>query len=121
MALIRSLPVILVFAIDIFALVDVIISQDSRFKSLNKLAWILIILFIPLIGAILWFTLGRERPVPPNSGSGHDTRRYDTPRVLAPDDDPVFLHNATRFEEQEARIRRLEAELKALDDEKPKE
>jgi hypothetical protein len=40
---------------------------------------------------------------------------------VAPDDDPVFLRNASRIEEQDERIRRLEAELKALNDDKPEE
>jgi hypothetical protein len=120
--MIRFLPAIVVLAIDIYALVDVISIHEWRIKSLNKIAWVFIILVLPLLGAILWFAIGKERRErEKDSVAGNDARRYDTPRTLAPDDDPVFLKNATRFEDQEARIRRLEAELKALDDEQPKE
>jgi hypothetical protein len=121
--MVRLLLPFLVLAIDIYALVDVITVHEWRIKALNKFAWVVIILFLPLIGAILWFTIGKVHgePSDDNAGRGRDARRYDTPRTLAPDDDPAFLHNATQFEEQAARIRRLEAELKALDDEKPKE
>jgi hypothetical protein len=114
------LYVILAFvivAVYIYALIDAISIQRSRVKSLNKAAWVLIILVLPLIGSILWFMIGKRGAHEPQpSGS-----RRERPRVLAPDDDPAFLRNATRFEEQEARIRQLEAELKALDDDKPKE
>jgi hypothetical protein len=106
-------------AVYIYALVDAISIHEWRIKSLNKAAWVLIILVLPLVGAILWFTIGKL--------GAHDARgegggaRRTPPRVLAPDDDPAFLRKASRFEEQEARIRELEAELKALDDDDPKQ
>jgi hypothetical protein len=117
--MVRYLPALIVLAIDIYALVDVLSSHEWRIKTLNKFAWVVIILLLPLIGAILWFTLGRERTERPDQGTFGDPRRSSAP--VGPDDDPVFLRNATRFEEQEARIRKLEEELKALDDDKPKE
>ncbi len=113
------LYVILAFvtvAVYIYALVDAISIHEWRIKSLNKGLWVLIILLLPLIGALLWFTIGKSR------GDEQGTaKRRDARRPLAPDDDPAFLRNATVFEEQQARIRQLEAELKALDDDNPKE
>ncbi|NEM91014.1 PLD nuclease N-terminal domain-containing protein [Galbitalea soli] len=114
--MIRFLPTILVLAVDIYALVDVLTIHEWRIKSLNKFGWVVIILVLPLIGAILWFTIGRERTEQAEREAG--THRIGPPRVLAPDDDPVFLQNTSRLQEQEERIRRLEAELKALGDEK---
>jgi hypothetical protein len=103
-------------ALYVYALVDSITIHDSRIKSLNKASWIFIIIILPLIGSILWLTIGKARGSEPVT-----SRQRDARRPLAPDDDPEFLRNATRAEEQEARIRQLEAELKALDDDPPKE
>ncbi|HEX4057289.1 MAG TPA: PLD nuclease N-terminal domain-containing protein [Galbitalea sp.] len=103
-------------ALLIFCLVDVISIYESRIKSLNKIAWVFIIILLPFLGPILWLTLGKAR------------RTVDvpvaTPRErgpVGPDDDPTFLRNAGRYEDQEARIRQLEAELKALNDDPPEE
>lgn len=102
-------------ALLIFCLVDAISIYDSRIKTLNKVAWVFIIILVPLVGPILWLVIGKER------GSDRPAERARDARPLAHDDDPTFLHNTDRFESQEARIRRLEAELKALNDEKPEE
>lgn len=103
-------------ALLIYCLVDVISIYESRIKTLNKIAWVFIIILLPILGPILWLTLGKERrevnrPVAPS--------RSKAP--VGPDDDPMFLRNAGRYEDQEARIRQLEAELKALNDDKPDE
>jgi hypothetical protein len=102
-------------ALLIFCLVDVISIYDSRIKTLNKVAWVFIIILVPVIGPLLWLAAGKER------GGDRPAERARDARPIAPDDDPVFLNNTDRFESQEARIRRLEAELKALNDDKPEE
>jgi hypothetical protein len=103
-------------ALFIFALIDCISIYDSRIKTLNKLAWVFIIILLPVLGPILWLTLGKDRGDPAKSPA-----RFRDERPVAPDDDPVFLRNANRMEEQDERIRRLEAELKALNDDKSEE
>lgn len=44
----------------VIALVDLIMRDESQIKNLPKFAWILLVILLPLIGTILWFTLGRE-------------------------------------------------------------
>lgn len=51
---------ILVLALLIGALIDIIVRDQSQVKHLPKMFWILIVVLLPLIGSILWFTLGRE-------------------------------------------------------------
>lgn len=51
---------ILVLALMIGALIDVITRDDAQVKHLPKLVWVIIVILLPLIGSILWFTLGRE-------------------------------------------------------------
>lgn len=64
-----------------------------------------IVILIPVLGGILWFTLGRRR-----------RNELGAQRMVAPDDDPQFLRSiSTR--EQDERIRQLEEELARLDDE----
>ncbi|HEY2644645.1 MAG TPA: PLD nuclease N-terminal domain-containing protein [Galbitalea sp.] len=99
----------------IFCLVDCISIYDSRIKVLNKISWVFIIILLPILGPILWLTVGKVR-----KGDSSERLRTSLPPV-APDDDPTFLKNAGRYEDQDARIRRLEAELKALNDEKSDE
>jgi hypothetical protein len=102
-------------ALLIFCLVDVISIYETRIKTLNKIAWVFIIILVPIVGPILWLAVGKER------GGDRPAERARDARPVAPDDDPVFLRNADIHESQEARIRRLEAELKALNDEKSDE
>ena len=100
-------------ALIVFAIVDVVVTDQRRVRALNKPLWIVVILVLPIIGALLWLILGKERK---GSGGGGGDRR-----TVAPDDDPDFLKNLRRDEEQDERIRRLEQELAELDDDPPKE
>lgn len=58
----ESMPFIsiLVVALMIGALIDIITRDDSQVKYLPKMVWIIIAILLPLIGSVLWFTLGRE-------------------------------------------------------------
>jgi hypothetical protein len=95
-----------VAAIMIYAIVDVAISPAARVRSIPKPAWFVVIVLFPLIGAILWFFLGRPRK---NSGAPD-----------APPKDVVDRPTTTgpfSTESVDDRIARLEEELKRLDDE----
>ncbi|MFT4158044.1 MAG: PLDc N-terminal domain-containing protein [Microbacterium sp.] len=50
----------LVIALMIGALIDIITRDDSQVRFLPKMAWIIIVILLPLIGSVLWFTIGRE-------------------------------------------------------------
>ncbi|MGH3689572.1 MAG: PLDc N-terminal domain-containing protein [Microbacterium sp.] len=51
---------LLVIALMIGALIDIITRDNSLVKYLPKLAWIIIVILLPLIGGLLWFTIGRD-------------------------------------------------------------
>lgn len=51
---------LLVIALMVGALVDIIRRDDSQVRFLPKMAWIIIVILLPLIGSILWFAIGRE-------------------------------------------------------------
>jgi hypothetical protein len=64
----------------VYSLVDTIFRPARLIRALPKWAWVLIVIFIPVLGGVLWFLIGRGR-------------RSNAPmnRMTAPDDDPEFL------------------------------
>ena len=44
----------------IIALIDIL---KNKFEGNNKIVWVLVVLFFNLIGAILYFTIGRNQRV----------------------------------------------------------
>jgi hypothetical protein len=88
----------------VYSIVDCAVQHPSRHRGVSKPMWMLIVIALPVVGGLLWFTIGR-------------TRASAVPRVRAPDDDPEFLGRIGDIRDQDERIRRIEEELKALDSE----
>ncbi|MDR6866681.1 hypothetical protein J2Y69_001274 [Microbacterium resistens] len=88
----------------IFSIVDCSLQPAARHRGVSKGVWIAIVVLMPVIGGILWFTIGRSR-------GGEQTRDLYVPL----DDDNGHLRRISEAE-QERRIRDLEAELARLDD-----
>ena len=44
----------------IIALIDIL---KSKFEGNNKIVWLLVVIFINLLGAILYFTIGRKQKI----------------------------------------------------------
>lgn len=97
-----------VVAFSIYALVDLFMTHTPRVRAFPKPLWIVVIVALPVIGPILWLVVGKAKPRKPRATSPGRT----------PDDDPSFLSAIDR-EESDERIRRLEEELRKLDDEGP--
>ncbi len=89
----------------VYSIVDCAVQPPTRHRGVPKAAWIAIVVFIPVIGGILWFLIGRRR-----------MNDKGSIRLVAPDDDPQFLRSISKTE-QDDRIRRLEEELAKLEDE----
>jgi hypothetical protein len=51
---------LVIFVLDIIAIVDVL---KSKADGTNKLIWLLLILFLPVVGMILYFLIGRGAKV----------------------------------------------------------
>jgi hypothetical protein len=86
-----------VLAIYVYGLVDVIRTDKGLTRGFSKTTWLIMVILLPLIGAALWFLIGRPRAsaVAQPAYPQHPT---------APDDDPDFLRNL------EQRRRQAEAE-----------
>ena len=101
-------------AVMIFAIVDAITSDSWRIRFMPKVVWVLLIVFLPLVGSILWFVLGKERSAPQTLGSFGDPRRQEAvARPSSTEDDLAAIEREIAFHEKQAEIRRLEAQLKA--------
>lgn len=101
-------------AILVFALVDIITSDNWRVRYMPKVAWVLLVVFLPLIGSILWLVLGKERSMPEALGSLGDPRRRESARKPpSTEDDLTAIEREIEFHEKQAEIRRLEARLEA--------
>jgi hypothetical protein len=113
-----------VLALWIYCVFDAIATDETLMRNLPKLAWILIVIFVPTIGSIAWLILGRPenagfapgggsyRPEPRSGGVDRTTKR--SYGVMAPDDDPRFL---AQLDERAKRLQEWEDELKRRDDE----
>jgi hypothetical protein len=75
---------VLALAVVIYALIECIRSRPHEVRSISKPGWILAIIFVPLIGALMWFMWGRPR-------AGGRQPQQAPPRPTAPDDDIAFL------------------------------
>lgn len=115
--MLRYSPFLLLLLLDIFCVIDVIVSREDDVRHLPKIAWLLLILIFPPIGAIVWLAVGRprreqnrsayERPAP-------QFPEYDRPgraAGLTPESDEEFLR---RIRERAEEQRRKAAEEKRL-------
>lgn len=85
---------ILYIALLAYALVDVITTDAHLIRNLPKLIWVLVIVFVVILGPILWLLLGRPRGaslLPGTTSRDAAVPRRQRQRPLAPDDDPDFL------------------------------
>ncbi|MEH1126576.1 PLD nuclease N-terminal domain-containing protein [Micromonospora sp. CPCC 206061] len=103
-------------ALAVIALISCLSAEEEEIRALPRLAWLLIILFFPLVGSIAWFLAGR-----PASKGGASA---EPPRPTAPDDDPDFLRKLNTdqsrrdrelFDKWEEDLQRREDELRRKD------
>lgn len=104
----RVLVAVAVLAIYVYGIVDVIRTDKHLTRGISKTAWMVVVLVLPVVGAALWFIIGRPR------GSRPAPQTYA--RTTAPDDDPDFLRNLElrrRNQAEADRLRKLKDELQA--------
>ena len=72
---------VLPIALTIYAIADISRTDDSNIKLMPKWAWVLISIFVGIIGPLAWLIAGKNR-----------YRRQDRKNgPKGPDDDPDFL------------------------------
>ncbi|MCU1522592.1 MAG: hypothetical protein JWM01_1783 [Arthrobacter sp.] len=108
--MLRVVVTVAVLVVFVYGLIDVIRTDPRQTKGISKPAWIVVQIVLPVIGAVLWFLIGRPR------GTGPTAASYSHP--VAPDDDPDFLRNLELRRRQQAeadRLKKLKEELDAKD------
>ena len=72
--MLRVVGVVVVLVIFVYALVDVIRTDGRYTRGISKPAWIVVMVLLPLLGAVLWFIFGRPYGKP----SAQPIRRHPT-------------------------------------------
>jgi hypothetical protein len=108
--MLRVVVPIIVLVVFVYGLIDLIRTDAGQTKGISKPAWIVVQIVLPVIGAVLWFLIGRPR----DGGAEAAPATYRHP--TAPDDDPEFLRNLERRRRNQAeadRLKKLRDELDA--------
>ncbi len=106
----RAIPILIIIGLAVYSFFDVLQTSDDRIRRFPKRAWLVLVL-VPVLGAALWFGLGRPR----RSSYGPPrviTLKNGNPRNVAPDDDPTFLR---RLDEEAWRRKREEQRRRAAE------
>jgi len=83
--------IVAVVIFQIFTTVYAASANPRQVRVLPKVVWVLLCLFIPIIGGLLYITIGR--PIDGDAGQGAKRSR-----PIAPDDDADFLRDlGSRF------------------------
>ena len=118
-----SLLSLVILAVIVGALVDIITRPEDRVKHLPKIGWILLVVFLPLIGSLVWFMAGHDYGARGDYVSFGDPRRSEPqPPQMQPaqssargfrttEQELADLEAEIEFHEKQARIDRLEARL----------
>lgn len=114
----------LVFALEILlvalALISCLSAEDGQVRALPRYVWVILILLFPIVGAIVYFAVGRPiRAVPGSTWRAGGGFPEATRPQRAPDDDPAFLarlDEQTRRQDQEL-LRQWEDDLRRREEE----
>ncbi len=108
----------------IYCVLNIITTPDAEVRNLPKLVWLALVLFLPLIGGIVWLVAGRPQgpatslPYKGNRGAaGQIPPEYDRPgraAALSPDDDETFLRGLRERADEQRRT--AEQERRARED-----
>ena len=106
--MLRVVVPIVVLAVFVYGLVDLIRTDARLTRGISKTAWIFVQILLPVVGATLWFLMGRPRAT--------DAAPVAYSHPVAPDDDPEFLRNLEirrRNQAEADRRKKLKDELNA--------
>ena len=100
--MVRFLPFLISLALSVYALFSCIQTPDEDVPHLPKLVWIVLIVFVPFVGPIVWLLMLRTQ-----LGQRDSVVRPPKPpaRPVAPDDDPDFLASLERYRDPRTTIK----------------
>lgn len=106
-----------------FCVLDIIRTEDSSIRNLPKLPWVMLVIFLPVIGCVAWLLLGKPETPAFSRGTGPELtgpvfRRASRP--TGPEDSPGFmaaLEEKKRLEKWEQELREREEKLRRAQEE----
>ena len=102
----------LIVGLTLYTLLDAVRTPAHEARTLPKWLWVLVTLFFPVVGPLMWLILGRPKAQPaagaPRSGFGQ-RRSAPAPSVSSPDDDEEYLRWLKAKAERERRSREAES------------
>ena len=118
----RYLPVVIELVLLVYCLIDCVQTDGTVVRNLPKLAWVGIIILLPIIGPIAWLVAGRPeranrgRAVPWRSTDTAGFPEYERPtpaaQARAEIDDRLAQEQARVDREHEDALRRWEDSLR---------
>lgn len=103
---------LVVLGLWLYAIYDVITTDESMVRNLPKMVWLLLVIFLGVIGSLAWLLLGR--PQADQFADPWQGRRYAQPVRETVIEDPRLdgLHPVVRDREERARLRVWEEQLR---------
>ncbi|WP_298592858.1 PLD nuclease N-terminal domain-containing protein [uncultured Rothia sp.] len=102
----------LIVGLTLYTLLDAVRTPAHEARTLPKWLWVLVTLFFPVVGPLMWLILGRPKAQPaagaPRPGFGQ-RRSTPAPSVSSPDDDEEYLRWLKAKAERERRSREAES------------
>lgn len=97
---------LLLLGIWIWAILDVIATDQAMMRNLPKVGWLILVLILPTIGAVAWIALGRPANVGWRPG---DTNHKTVRRTVGPEDRADWSRSREElrreFEQTDRRLR----------------
>ena len=93
--MLRYVPALLSFALTVYCVIDAFQTDQAEIRTLPKVAWVLLVVLVPVLGPVAWLLLGRPTRRSTSRGPqrhrGDRWREQGDRRPRGPDDDPDFL------------------------------
>jgi hypothetical protein len=112
----------------VYCVLNIITTPESEVRNLPKLVWLVLVLFLPLVGGIAWLVAGRPQgparagglPYKGNTGRFPEYERPGRAAAQNPEDDEAFLRGLReRAEDQRRRASEQARRLREQEDEAP--
>ena len=105
---------LVVLAFWLWAIFDVISTDESSVRNLPKMVWLLLVIFLSSVGALAWLVLGRPEHAGLRPGAGASGLRPSAPTTPGSPRRPVAVEDSPAWTDEDARRARyaeLDAEL----------
>ncbi len=101
----------LIVGLTLYTFLDAVRTPAHEARTLPKWLWVLVTLFFPVVGPLMWLILGRPKAQPAAGAHRGFGQRRSTPApsVSSPDDDEEYLRWLKAKAERERRSREAES------------